>query len=547
MADSQVNISVQAEVSQATASLKKISDSMGNIGKTTEGLSSKLMGIGKTLATAFAVDKIADFSMKLLNTTADLEAMDATFSQIFKGQEGVTALAQLQKQSKELGVNVDILKQGYIGFEGIFKGVGMTSGQAMESVAKATAIATDASAFYNLSIQDATDRMKSYIKGEYDGADVIGIVANESIIASYALKNYGVKFSDISEAQKELIRLDYAKHLQEQTGVMGQASRESGSWGVALENLNATWDRFLEKVGSPLLQQVTPVIQVITDQISSFDEKVKFVKDSWGKFMQIIADNITAIEIAGVVISALTIAILAFNASTIASAIASGAETVALTAMYITEGIATVATYALSTALAFLTSPITLVILALGALVIAGVLLYKHWDEVKAKASEVWSGISKAVQNEVDYLKGRLEDFKKWLGGLFSGIKTPHFEFNGSMNPVEWASKGMPQVDVKWNAKGGVFTQPTILGDQGVAEKGAEAIVPLTSSKAMSMIAGAITAYMPDNIPNGGDTVINNFNISGLTVREEADIEKISRDLYKLQQRESRRLGRSDR
>lgn len=45
-------------------------------------------------------------------------------------------------------------------------------------------------------------------------------------------------------------------------------------------------------------------------------------------------------------------------------------------------------------ALAILTSPITLVIAAIAALVVAGILLYKNWDKVKAFAKAIWGAIA---------------------------------------------------------------------------------------------------------------------------------------------------------
>lgn len=47
----------------------------------------------------------------------------------------------------------------------------------------------------------------------------------------------------------------------------------------------------------------------------------------------------------------------------------------------------------LSVAFAILTSPIGWVILAIGALIAIGVLLYKNWDKIKAKATEIFTGI----------------------------------------------------------------------------------------------------------------------------------------------------------
>lgn len=71
-----------------------------------------------------------------------------------------------------------------------------------------------------------------------------------------------------------------------------------------------------------------------------------------------------------------------------------------------------------------LASPIALASLAIGALIAAGVLLYKNWDKIKAKAQEVFNGLPEPVKAAVEMIKG-------WLGLLltlwqtqFNAIKT---------------------------------------------------------------------------------------------------------------------------
>ena len=55
-------------------------------------------------------------------------------------------------------------------------------------------------------------------------------------------------------------------------------------------------------------------------------------------------------------------------------------------------------------------------ILVIGAVIAAGVLLWRNWDTVKAKAKEIWGAIS-------DYLKRTWETIKKNLSGMIDGAK----------------------------------------------------------------------------------------------------------------------------
>ena len=184
----------------------------------------------------------------------------------------------------------------------------------------------------------------------------------------------------------------------------------------------------LQAFGSYLSGGFTAAFSVVTGVINGFKNGLQAIKT-------FASQNQTALALLGVAIGTLTVAILAYNAAKIASAVASGAETVAIVAMYAAEAIATgvttgltVATTALSTVMAFLTSPITLVIAAIGLLVAAGVLLYQNWDTVKAKATEIWSGIQNvittvltAIQNTINTV---LNTIKNIINTVLSAIQT---------------------------------------------------------------------------------------------------------------------------
>ena len=123
------------------------------------------------------------------------------------------------------------------------------------------------------------------------------------------------------------------------------------------------------------------------------------------------------------------------------STAATWAQTAALTAWNAICAVGTAVTSALGAAFAFLTSPIGLVCVAIAAVIAIGVLLYKNWDTVKEKASQLGGWIvgvfnnlkekaSAAIQEFADkfpvafaFLSSVFESWKQTITNIFSGVK----------------------------------------------------------------------------------------------------------------------------
>lgn len=188
------------------------------------------------------------------------------------------------------------------------------------------------------------------------------------------------------------------------------------------------------------------------------------------------------------------------------------------------------------------------VVLAIGAVIAVGVLLYKNWDTIKAKAiafknavittfndfknkvtttfNNIKNAIVKPMQTAIDKVKAIIGKIKGFfpikVGNLLSGLKLPHFKLNGkfSLNPPS-----VPKLDIDWYKNGGIFDAPSVIG---VGEAGSEAVVPLDKfwDKLDKM--------------NAGETVIN-INING----SNKDPRKIAEEVRKVLIREvnGRRLA----
>ena len=176
------------------------------------------------------------------------------------------------------------------------------------------------------------------------------------------------------------------------------------------------------------------------------------------------------------------------------------------------------------------------IIAIVAAVVAAGVLLYKNWDLIKAKAiafkdaviaafnqfkanvaatfNSIRDSIVNPLQTAISKAQAIIEKIKGWfpikVGNLLSGIKLPHFNITGEFSIK---NKTVPHLSIDWYKTGGIFDEASVIG---VGEAGPEAVVPLdTLWKKLDNIADASSG-------NGGIIInINGYNKDPKQLAEE--------------------------
>lgn len=103
------------------------------------------------------------------------------------------------------------------------------------------------------------------------------------------------------------------------------------------------------------------------------------------------------------------------------------AVTLAVAAWNIVAGIAAGVTTAFGVAVAFLTSPIGLIVAVIGGLIAVGVLLWKNWDEISQWATEKWDAIKETVSGAVEGAKNAVSEkwdaVKQWTSDTWESVK----------------------------------------------------------------------------------------------------------------------------
>lgn len=230
-----------------------------------------------------------------------------------------------------------------------------------------------------------------------------------------------------------------------------------------------------------------------------------------------------------------------------ASTAATVAQTAATGAWNVVAGIGTAVTSAFGAAMAFLTSPIGLVILAIGALIGIGVLLYKNWDTVKMYAvqlgtflSGVWNSISTAVGNFINGIKEKfLSGFSALVGIVKAPINGVISLINGAINGINGISVDIPDWVPGFGGKHFGLMLPTmpLLAKGGftngasiVGEAGTEAVIsfdPSVRSQNLSYWAkaGQMLGALPEGVSvleSGGDS--NSISIGQIVFSPKIEI-----------------------
>lgn len=247
-----------------------------NLGKTANESANKITSsfggafkkIAAAATAAFSAAAVIKFGKDCVESAASVSAANSQFAQTF-GDLQSNAEAAMQKVAKASGIVQTRLQGVGTSIYAFAKTTGMDSANALSMMEEALQVTADSAAYYDRSLEDTAESLKSFLKGNYENDAALGLSCTETTRNAAANKLYGKSFQDLSEAQKQLTLLQMVKDANALSGAMGQAARESNGWENVTGNLKEAWNQFLAVVGQPILQAATAVIQQITSAIQT--------------------------------------------------------------------------------------------------------------------------------------------------------------------------------------------------------------------------------------------------------------------------------------
>ena len=517
-----------------------VSDRAEKFGGKLDDVGNKISDFGGKLTAGLSVPLTALGTLSV-KSAADVKAANSQFEQTFGELQG-TASDAINRVATDAGI-LDTRLQGIgTSIYAFAKSSGADSAEAMALMETSLQATADAAAYYDRSLEDTAESLQSFLKGNFENDAALGVSCTETTRNAEAMELFGKKYNDLSEIQKQQTLLKMVTDSQELSGAMGQASRESDGFENQMGNMKESAKLLSAEFGEVLLPKVVELMEKATELLQKFS----WMDDGTKKLILTIGGIAIAI---GPVLSVIGTLITLFTT---------------LQPLFSAVGVA----------IAGISAPVLAVIGVISALIAIGVLLYKNWDTIKAKATELFNNLRKTfdqiketisktmnsiwskvieiwqsikisfsekiesikstvetkfndIKNKVtekinaakDAVHDAIEKIKEFFNFEFKWpeLKMPHFSISPSGWKIGDLLKGeIPSLGIEWYAKGGVLEEPTAFGINGNrlmvgGEAGPEAVAPIdVLQKYIAEAVAAQNTGLVDILQNILDAILTN-------------------------------------
>lgn len=429
------------------------------LNKSIQSATKTLKGLGKTFLTAAGIGTasfgamFAGMVVGSVKARGQIEQSLGGINKLF-GKSADEVIKNSQRAYKTAGISANQYMEQVTSFSAsLLKGLNGDTAKTAKIADTAIKDMADNANTFGTSMESLQTAYKNFAKQNYMLLDNLNLgyggtksemvkLVKESGVLGEASKDLTLKNFDQKVSFDQIILA--INKTQQRLKITGTTAKEAGSTMLgSISSLKASWQNLLSGMGTTkeVIESLKPVIKNVSriakEAIKAIWDEIKgMIAEALQPVSNWIKEHQTLLTIIAGVIGSLTAAIIAYtiaqNAATISVMIANGVIGL-LTA---TTTIATAATTAFGAVIGFLTSPITLVVLAIGGLITAGVLLVKNWDKVKTGLLNAWNGIKTGVGNAVNGVKGFFSNMGTHIGNKVNTIKTKLGEFGSKMKDV---------------------------------------------------------------------------------------------------------------
>ena len=286
--DTQATVTkLENELKDTSSQLDNIGGAMEDLAEETEDAGDAVLSFGDILKANLASgviqdvlqdvgEAVKDIAEESIEAAADIRAASVQFEQAFGNMEDA-AEDSLNAISNETKIAATRMQESYTKIFAFSKSVGAESEEALDIASRALRAAADSAAYYDRTVEEASETLQSFLKGNYANDAALGIAATETTRNAKANELYAQSFKDLSEAQKVDVLLSMVEAGNKASGALGQAAREADEWTNVNGELEESWRQFLGVIGDPLLDTVIPAIQGATSALKQLTEDLSTV------------------------------------------------------------------------------------------------------------------------------------------------------------------------------------------------------------------------------------------------------------------------------
>lgn len=403
----------------------------------------KFVSTVKKLVVAAGIGKVITNSLN----------MGAEFEQNLGGTEAVFGefAKNIQETAKSAYENMGLSASDYMAtankMGSLFQGSGLEQQRALDLTAKAMQRAADVASVMGLDTSMAMESIAGAAKGNFTMMDNLGVAMNATTLEAYALEK-GVNFKWNTASNAEKAELAMQMFFDRTAQYAGNFANESqGTFSGSLGAMKAAWEDTLAAFMTG---------QNLDSALTNFGNTVKvFVKNNLIPAIGRMASQLPeiaawAIDFATSVVTELKTAVSArlpelkaVLKEKLGENLYGALSVVAKVAEYVLPAIAVVKTgltviSAVKTAISgvslvigLVSSPVGIAVAAIAGLIAVGVVVAKHWDEIKAKfiagAAELkadWENLKESVTNLCNSVKEKVTELKEKISETVGNLKT---------------------------------------------------------------------------------------------------------------------------
>ncbi len=273
MSDGKVIIQYTGDTSGIDKANIETEQKLGNMG-------SKIAGIGKAIGAAVGTAALAagaafvTLTKRGVELASDLRevqnVVDVTFG---RSADKINEWAKTADAAYGL---TELSAKQFTGTMGaMLKSMQVSDEMTVEMSTSLAGLAGDFASFYNLSHNEAWEKIRSGISGEIEPLRQLGINLSVANLETFAMsQGITTAYEAMSEADKAMLRWNYL--LSVSKDAQGDFARTTDSWANQMRIAKNNVDKLAASLGETLLPAFKPVLEAFNDQaIPKLDEAFK--------------------------------------------------------------------------------------------------------------------------------------------------------------------------------------------------------------------------------------------------------------------------------